>query len=106
MIEFWWCVYVGVESIAFEGEESDQIVVIGDGLDSVNLTSILRKKVKFAQLLSVSSVEEKKKEEKVTELELGVQSMVWPTYQTGVPHYYLHTVVPNDHYQNGACSIM
>ncbi|KAJ9681561.1 hypothetical protein PVL29_020433 [Vitis rotundifolia] len=91
----------GVESIAFGGEDNDQIVVIGDSLDSVNLTCLLRKKVKFAELLSVSSVDEKKEEEKMTEP--GVQPMVWPTYQAGVPQYY-YTIVRDN--RDETCSIM
>ncbi|GMY38175.1 heavy metal-associated isoprenylated plant protein 47-like [Fagus crenata] len=39
---------VGVESVAIEGEENSQIVVVGDNIDSVNLTYLLRKKVGFA----------------------------------------------------------
>ena len=92
---------IGVESIAFGGEDNDQIVVIGDSLDSVNLTCLLRKKVKFAELLSVSSVDEKKEEEKMTEP--GVQPMVWPTYQAGVPQYY-YTIVRDN--RDETCSIM
>ncbi|KAL6322656.1 hypothetical protein AAG906_015342 [Vitis piasezkii] len=91
----------GVESIAFGGEDNDQIVVIGDSLDSVNLTCLLRKKVRFAELLSVSSVEKEEEEEKMTEP--GVQPMVWPTVQAGVPQYY-YTVVPDN--RSEPCSIM
>ena len=91
---------IGVESIAFGDEDNDQIVIIGnDGLDSVNLTCILRKKARFAELLSVSSVDETKEVKKMTEL--GVQPMVWPIYQAGMPQYFY----PVDNH-NETCSIM
>ncbi|GKV37422.1 hypothetical protein SLEP1_g45453 [Rubroshorea leprosula] len=48
----------GVSSLAIEGEDRDQVVVTGDGIDSANLTRILRKKVGFATILSVQKVEE------------------------------------------------
>jgi hypothetical protein len=35
--------------VAIEGEENSQIVVVGDNIDSVNLTYLLRKKVGFAE---------------------------------------------------------
>ncbi|KAL3631527.1 hypothetical protein CASFOL_024511 [Castilleja foliolosa] len=43
----------GVESVELAGKEKDQVVVIGDGIDSVELTRRLRKKVAHAELVSV-----------------------------------------------------
>ncbi|XP_062222922.1 disease resistance protein Pikm1-TS-like isoform X2 [Phragmites australis] len=51
----------GVDSVALAGDARDQVVVVGDGVDSVKLTSALRKKVGPAQLLQVG--EDKKKED-------------------------------------------
>ncbi|GER45091.1 heavy metal transport/detoxification superfamily protein [Striga asiatica] len=49
----------GVESAELTGEENDHVVVIGVGIDSVELTRQLRKKVAYAELVSVG--ENKKK---------------------------------------------
>ncbi|KAL3632253.1 hypothetical protein CASFOL_025237 [Castilleja foliolosa] len=52
----------GVESVGLAGKEKDEVVVIGEGIDSVELTRRLRKKVAHAELLSLG--EAKKVEEK------------------------------------------
>jgi hypothetical protein len=52
----------GVDSVALAGDSKDQVVVVGDGIDSVKLTTALRKKVGHAQLVTVGEV--KKEEEK------------------------------------------
>uniref|UniRef100_A0A2N9HGP6 HMA domain-containing protein n=1 Tax=Fagus sylvatica TaxID=28930 RepID=A0A2N9HGP6_FAGSY len=54
----------GVNSVAIEGSDKDQLVVIGEGVDSANLTCSLRKKLCHATLLSVEEVKEKKKSQK------------------------------------------
>jgi hypothetical protein len=56
--------YTGVNSVAIEGSDKDQLVVIGEGVDSANLTCSLRKKLCHATLLRVEEVKEKKAEEK------------------------------------------
>lgn len=52
--------------MAIEGNEQDQIVVIGDGVDSACLVKRLRKKVGCTDLVRVEEVKpvEKKKEVK------------------------------------------
>ncbi|KAH7861710.1 hypothetical protein Vadar_029750 [Vaccinium darrowii] len=50
----------GVESAALAGQDKNQIEVIGDGIDSVALTTLLRKNVGFSELVSVGPVPEKK----------------------------------------------
>ncbi|KAD5318151.1 hypothetical protein R6Q59_033443 [Mikania micrantha] len=52
----------GVESASFVGPDKDQIAVTGAGIDSVELTTLLRKKVGYTELLSVGPVEQKKPE--------------------------------------------
>ncbi|XP_058218089.1 uncharacterized protein LOC131329053 isoform X1 [Rhododendron vialii] len=47
----------GVESVAFAGHDKNHVVVIGDGIDSVDLTVLLRKKVGSSELVSVDQVE-------------------------------------------------
>nr|XP_023874646.1 heavy metal-associated isoprenylated plant protein 46-like [Quercus suber]POE83299.1 heavy metal-associated isoprenylated plant protein 46 [Quercus suber] len=96
----------GVESVSLQGEDSSQIVVVGDGIDSVNLTSLLRKKVGFAELTSVSPVST----EETKPSESGIQSMIWPTYQAGVPYYYQPSVPYYAYdvtgYKQNSCTIM
>ncbi|KAF7847429.1 hypothetical protein BT93_L2975 [Corymbia citriodora subsp. variegata] len=55
--------FQGVQSVKFLGDDKDRIEVIG-GLDPVGLTTLLRKKVGFAQILTVSEAEADKKESK------------------------------------------
>ncbi|PIM98640.1 hypothetical protein CDL12_28324 [Handroanthus impetiginosus] len=43
----------GVNTVRWEGEKKDHVVVIGDGVDAAGLTSLLRKKVGLASLESV-----------------------------------------------------
>ncbi|KAK4575573.1 hypothetical protein RGQ29_026507 [Quercus rubra] len=52
----------GVISVAVEGADKDQLVVIGEGVDSANLTCSLRKKLCYATLLGVEEVKEKDQE--------------------------------------------
>ncbi|PWA35802.1 hypothetical protein CTI12_AA606110 [Artemisia annua] len=52
----------GVESASLVG--SDQIAVTGEGIDSVRLTTLLRKRVGYTELVTVGNVEEKKPEVK------------------------------------------
>jgi hypothetical protein len=54
--------YSGVESAAIKADSKDQIEITGEQIDSVRLTSLLRKKLCHAELVSVGEVE--KKEEK------------------------------------------
>ncbi|CAL5026968.1 unnamed protein product [Urochloa decumbens] len=46
----------GVQSVAIEGREMDHLVVVGDGLDAVSLTSYLRRKVGSAQIVQVEVI--------------------------------------------------
>ncbi|KAI3465931.1 hypothetical protein Pfo_022594 [Paulownia fortunei] len=50
----------GVVSVAIQGEEKNQLVVTGEGIDAVNLTELLRQNVGFAEVLSLGPLEEKK----------------------------------------------
>ncbi|KAB1200719.1 hypothetical protein CJ030_MR7G001383 [Morella rubra] len=47
----------GVISVAIEGPDKDQLVVTGEGVDVVNLTRSIQKKLRCATLLSVEEVE-------------------------------------------------
>jgi len=50
--------HAGVQSVGIEGEDKDQLVVVGDGVDATCLTSCLRKKVKVgrADIVKVEAV--------------------------------------------------
>ncbi|KAL0009016.1 hypothetical protein SO802_010518 [Lithocarpus litseifolius] len=92
----------GVESVSLQGEDSSQIVVVGNDIDSVHLTSLLRKKVGSAELMSLAPISyegEKQQEPKHN----GIQSMVWPAYQASVPYYYTYDVPDNN---QDSCTIM
>ncbi|XP_050251020.1 heavy metal-associated isoprenylated plant protein 47-like [Quercus robur] len=52
----------GVNSVAIEGSDRDQLVVIGEGVDSANLTCSLRKKLCYATLRSVEEVKDEQNE--------------------------------------------
>ncbi|KAF5746197.1 hypothetical protein HS088_TW06G00364 [Tripterygium wilfordii] len=54
----------GIESAAFGGRDKDQIVVTGEEIDAVQLTNILRRKVGYSELVSVTPVEDQKEEPK------------------------------------------
>ncbi|KAK1267782.1 hypothetical protein QJS04_geneDACA013820 [Acorus gramineus] len=43
----------GVYSVAIQGKEKDQVVVIGDGVDAVRLTNLLRKKLGKADIITL-----------------------------------------------------
>ncbi|XP_041028245.1 heavy metal-associated isoprenylated plant protein 16-like [Juglans microcarpa x Juglans regia] len=63
----------GVVSASLKGDEKNQIELKGEGIDSVKLTKLLRKKVGFADIITVADdkIEEKKEEPKV-------EYMAWP----------------------------
>ncbi|XVF04879.1 hypothetical protein REPUB_Repub05bG0123000 [Reevesia pubescens] len=44
----------GVSFVGLEGEEKDKVVLIGDGVDAVKLTTNLRKKVGHTQIISLA----------------------------------------------------
>ncbi|OEL19221.1 hypothetical protein BAE44_0019760 [Dichanthelium oligosanthes] len=45
----------GVDSVALAGDARDQVVVVGDGVDSIRLATALRKKVGPAQIVQVAT---------------------------------------------------
>ncbi|KAJ0051385.1 hypothetical protein Pint_01794 [Pistacia integerrima] len=97
----------GVESAALKGDDKTQIEITGDGMDPVALTSLLRKKVGHAELVSVGPAGggDKKEESKGKENEPKIESLqVW-SCPSGVPHYVFPVDRPYDPYYN-SCSIM
>ncbi|XP_058005331.1 heavy metal-associated isoprenylated plant protein 16-like [Hevea brasiliensis] len=72
----------GVQSVALVEKDKNQIEVIGEGVDPVKLTCSLRKKLAYAELISVSPVEEKKDEKKDDE-----KVECYPAWSYGMPIY-------------------
>ncbi|CAN6876565.1 unnamed protein product [Brassica oleracea] len=55
--------FIGVSAVEIKGDHRNQIEVTGTEVDMICLTKMLRKKVAFAELVSVSKVEPPKKPE-------------------------------------------
>lgn len=49
-------IFAGVNSVAFNEEKKDQMVIIGDGVDAASLALSLRKKVGHATLVIVEEI--------------------------------------------------
>ncbi|XP_078171515.1 uncharacterized protein LOC144565593 [Carex rostrata] len=94
---------VGVDGILSTSIDGDKIVVEGDGIDSVALITVLRKKLGYAVLISVTSGEnkkEEKKEDKSAEpVVIPYQYAVHPVY----PYQYAYHQVSQ---YPDSCSIM
>jgi hypothetical protein len=54
----------GVDSVSIAGDSKDQVVVVGESVDSVKLTSALRKKVGPAHLVQVADAAGREEEQK------------------------------------------
>ncbi|PKU75861.1 disease resistance protein Pik-1-like [Dendrobium catenatum] len=102
---------VGMHGVLSVSHEGDKMTVVGEEIDSVALTTLLRKKMGCAKLELVTAVEEKKEEKKVkveTEVKSNIQPVILPYYYgqsvgaiTQPPYYYV------DHsYDQNSCSIM
>ncbi|XP_058112010.1 heavy metal-associated isoprenylated plant protein 46-like [Magnolia sinica] len=81
----------GVISASLEGEDMNQIVVIGNEVDSFVLIKLLRKKIGFAELVSLGPVEEKETKSKETKPESGSELMAQPSiwaYPSSAPPLY------------------
>ncbi|XP_041027965.1 heavy metal-associated isoprenylated plant protein 16-like [Juglans microcarpa x Juglans regia] len=109
----------GVESASLKGDEKDQIEVKGDMIDTVELTSLLRKKVGPAHIITVQverkeegkkeDKKEEKKEDKKEEKK-GPECIAW-LYGGGgggVPYCYSYPIyeVRDCHESYNPCSIM
>ncbi|CAK9145043.1 unnamed protein product [Ilex paraguariensis] len=89
----------GVSYVKIE-READQLVVIGDGVDSVCLINSLRKKFGNVTLVSVEPVKPEVVEEKPNDDPVPIQWQTWPYH----PQFYTCQQVcdPNP----PSCSIM
>ncbi|XP_017238601.1 heavy metal-associated isoprenylated plant protein 47 [Daucus carota subsp. sativus] len=94
----------GVESVALKGDNRDQLEIIGDGIDTVELAKLLRKKVGGADLLSVGPAKAEKPKEPAAAAKKAetptVPMQVWAYPQPPLyPVYEFRDSDPN-------CSIM
>ncbi|XP_017246636.1 heavy metal-associated isoprenylated plant protein 46 [Daucus carota subsp. sativus] len=93
----------GVQSVALSGDAKDQIEVTGEGIDTVELAKLLRKKIGSGDLISVGPAEaEVNTDEKKDEG--GVVPLVWgsqPYYSNFYPVVYAH-----DHHHSPSCTLM
>ncbi|KAK8939768.1 hypothetical protein KSP40_PGU002881 [Platanthera guangdongensis] len=108
---------LGVTSATREG---DKITVVGEGVDTVALTTMLRRKMGHVELLALTAIGDQKKEERAADQvkveDAGsVQPIVWPTYYGGggavvaqppCSYYYMDVGERRYYDHNSACSIL
>lgn len=105
--------FIGVSAVEIKGDHRNQIEVTGVEVDMISLTNTLRKRVAFAELVSVTKVEppkkpdgdkkpddkkpdEKKPEEKKPEPCYPPCYPPWP-HGHGVPSSYPYPCDPNNY---------
>ncbi|KAH0449064.1 hypothetical protein IEQ34_022864 [Dendrobium chrysotoxum] len=94
---------VGMHGVLSVSHEGDKMTVVGEGIDSVALTRLLRKKMGYVELEVVTTVDEKKEEKEVkveAEGKSNIQPMIFPYYQP--PYYYVREA----NYDQNNCSIL
>ncbi|KAH0448374.1 hypothetical protein IEQ34_022174 [Dendrobium chrysotoxum] len=103
---------VGMHGVLSVSHEGDKMTVVGEGIDSVALTRLLRKKMGYVELEVVTTVEEKKEEKKVKVEAEGIKSNIQPVI---LPYYYGQSVgaitqppyyYVDPSYDQNNCSIM
>ncbi|XP_030456115.1 heavy metal-associated isoprenylated plant protein 47-like isoform X2 [Syzygium oleosum] len=77
----------GFQSVILKGADQDVIEVTGEGVDAVDLTITLHKRVGYANLEMVNEVKEEKKPEKDEQPKPAEPPVVWsyPTYVVTEP---------------------
>ncbi|KAK1273516.1 hypothetical protein QJS04_geneDACA007828 [Acorus gramineus] len=69
----------GVISAALEGDDRSKVVVIGEGIDCVALAKLLRKKLDYVEIVTVSAEDEKDKEK-----DSKIEYSTWPYQMRGM----------------------
>ncbi|KAF8007044.1 hypothetical protein BT93_K1141 [Corymbia citriodora subsp. variegata] len=77
--------FSGVQSVAFVGDDRDWMEVIGDRVDAVKLATLLRKRVGFAEIVSMSEVNPKDEEDSDPIETIVAQPVMW-SYNGRSPH--------------------
>ncbi|KAK1310453.1 hypothetical protein QJS10_CPA08g01867 [Acorus calamus] len=95
----------GVESVAVQGADKDQLAVTGEGIDAPSLTEKLRKKVGWADIVTIEEVKpnEKKKVEEKKEIKVVDLCPCKNPYCMQCPPMVSYTV---DYDRQPICSIM
>ncbi|KAK8914322.1 hypothetical protein KSP39_PZI023933 [Platanthera zijinensis] len=110
---------VGIHGVTSATQEGDKITVVGEGVDTVELTTMLRRKMGHVELLTLTEIGDQKKEEKAADQAKvedagSVQPIVWPTYYCGGDvvarppggYYYMDVGERRYYDHNSACSIL
>ena len=58
----WWCTQLGVQSVAWQGEDKKKLEVTGEDIDLILLIQMLRKKIGHTKIVSVKEKEEEEEE--------------------------------------------
>ncbi|MCD9638358.1 hypothetical protein HAX54_022258 [Datura stramonium] len=102
----------GVESAAMQGDEKNQLEVMGDQIDAVKLTSLLRKNLGQADLVSVGPVggggdnKDDPKPQAGAAAAAAVTLPQAPLYYYTYPPYQYPVYQVSDSYNQPSCSIM
>ncbi|XP_072963789.1 heavy metal-associated isoprenylated plant protein 16-like [Typha angustifolia] len=94
--------FSGVTSTSLEGE--DKIVVVGDGFDSIALTTALRKRMRYAELISLGE-EENGEKEREEEASSSNEAPICMPYHGGVMRPYTYVYYEPTYYPN-SCNVM
>lgn len=94
---------VGLPGVLSVALDKDCLIVVGDGVDSVALTTILRRKMGTADLVSIGSAEEKKEQKpavaKKEEKPATVAEFNTMTWQPMPASYYImYPAAPQPYY--------
>lgn len=93
---------IGVDSIKLDGEDKNQLVVVGEGVDPFNLTCILRKRIGYSDLVRVEEMKKEDGEKKSGETKVELNHP-WCSYPLTQP-----VLVYDEPYDgsSGGCSIL
>ncbi|KAJ4763224.1 hypothetical protein LUZ62_073599 [Rhynchospora pubera] len=73
--------------ISVKIDDDNRLILVGEGTDVVELTVLLRKKIGYAEVISVTSAEETREDENETPC-TRTTGDYFPNYQYGVPSPY------------------
>ena len=99
-------------SVSLEGEDRDQVVVIGERVDAACLTSTLRKKVGYARLETVEEVKDKPADKKDEDDKKKEEKKDPPPFQCIMPppccppQFVSYRVVYEHYVSQANCTIM
>lgn len=92
-------------SVAIEGADKRQVVVIGEGVDSASLTRSLRKKLGYATIESVQKLEESSAGKIPEKKEDNPTPILWSSSYCQYPQVPLYYAVVSDPYPNNCVTM-